>query len=44
MVIWANLLALFFVSLIPYFTEYMAGARLHTFATALYATVFPLAQ
>lgn len=38
-VIWANLLLLFFVSLIPFFTEYMAE-NMHSFTTALYAGIF----
>jgi uncharacterized membrane protein len=42
MMIWANLLVLFFVSLIPFFTEYMAETWLHPFATALYAGIFLL--
>jgi uncharacterized membrane protein len=42
MVVWANLLVLFFVSLIPFFTEYMAETHLHPFATALYAGIFLL--
>jgi uncharacterized membrane protein len=42
MIIWANLLVLFFVSLIPFFTEYMAETRLAAFTTALYAGVFLL--
>lgn len=42
MMIWANLLVLFFVSLIPFFTEYMAENRMNTFTTALYAGIFLL--
>jgi uncharacterized membrane protein len=42
MMIWTNLLVLFFLSLIPFFTEYMAETRLHPFATALYAGIFLL--
>ena len=38
----ANLLALFFVSLIPFFTAFMAENRMAAFATALYAGVFLL--
>jgi len=36
-VIWANLAFLFFVSLIPFFTAYLAENRLDSFTTALYA-------
>jgi len=39
-IIWANLLVLFFVSLIPFFTAYMAENRMQPFTTALYAGVF----
>jgi uncharacterized membrane protein len=42
MILWANLLVLFFVSLIPFFTEYVAETHLHPFATALYAGIFLL--
>jgi uncharacterized membrane protein len=35
MVMWANLFVLFFVSLVPFFTEYMAETRMDTFPTAL---------
>jgi uncharacterized membrane protein len=38
--IWSNLLMLFFVSLIPFFTEWVADSRLAAFATAMYATDF----
>jgi uncharacterized membrane protein len=38
-VIWANLLLLFFVSLIPFFTAYMAE-KMDSFTTALYPGVF----
>jgi uncharacterized membrane protein len=41
-VIWANLLALFFVSLIPFFTAYMAESRMAPFTTAVYAGIFLL--
>jgi uncharacterized membrane protein len=41
-VIWANLFALFFVSLIPFFTAYMAVNEMMPFATALYAGNFLL--
>jgi uncharacterized membrane protein len=41
-VIWANLAFLFFVSLIPFFTSYMAENHLNSFTTALYAGVFLL--
>jgi TMEM175 potassium channel family protein len=37
MVVWANLFVLFFVSLIPFFTDYMAENRLAPFAMAIYA-------
>jgi uncharacterized membrane protein len=37
MVVWANLFVLFFVSLIPFFTAYLAQNRLEPFAMALYA-------
>jgi uncharacterized membrane protein len=40
-VIWTNLLLLFFVSLIPFFTAYMAEKK-DSFATALYAGIFLL--
>ena len=39
-VIWANLLVLFFVSLIPFFTAYMAESRMEPFTTAVYAGIF----
>ncbi len=42
LVIWANLAFLFFVSLIPFFTEYMAANRMNPFTTALYAGIFLL--
>jgi uncharacterized membrane protein len=41
-VIWANLLVLFFVSLIPFFTAWMAETRFDPFTTALYAGIFLL--
>lgn len=40
--IWANLLVLFFVSLIPFFTPYMAENRMNSFTTAVYAGIFLL--
>jgi uncharacterized membrane protein len=40
-VIWANLLLLFFVPLIPFFTAYMAE-KMDSFTTALYAGIFLL--
>jgi uncharacterized membrane protein len=40
-IIWANLLLLFFVSLIPFFTAYMAE-KMDSFTTALYAGIFLL--
>jgi len=42
LVIWANLLFLFFVSLIPFFTAYLAENRLDSFTTALYSFEFVL--
>jgi uncharacterized membrane protein len=39
-VVWTNLLMLFFVSLIPFFTEWVADSRLAPFATAMYAADF----
>jgi TMEM175 potassium channel family protein len=39
-VIWTNLLLLFFVSLIPFFTAYMAENRMDRFTAAVYAAVF----
>jgi uncharacterized membrane protein len=41
-VIWSNLLFLFLVSLIPFFTSYMAENQMNSFTTALYAVVFLL--
>jgi hypothetical protein len=41
-VIWSNLLFLFFVCLIPFFTSYMAENHMNSFATALYAVIFLL--
>jgi uncharacterized membrane protein len=41
-VIWANLFTLFFVSLIPFFTAYMAETRISPFTTSLYAGIFLL--
>ena len=38
--LWTNLLMLFFVSLIPFFTEWVAQSRLARFATAMYAADF----
>lgn len=38
--LWTNLLMLFFVSLIPFFTEWMAESRLARFSTAMYAADF----
>ena len=40
--LWTNLLMLFMVSLIPFFTEYMAETRMAPFSTALYAASFVL--
>jgi len=37
MVVWANLFVLFFVSLIPFFTDYLAENQMAPFAMALYA-------
>jgi uncharacterized membrane protein len=42
LVIWSNLVFLFFVSLIPFFTSYMAENRMNSFTTALYAVNFLL--
>ena len=42
MVMRANLLVLFFVSLVPFFTRYMAESDLGSFTTALYAGIFLL--
>jgi uncharacterized membrane protein len=42
LVIWANLAFLFFVSLIPFFTLYMAANRMNSLTTALYASIFLL--
>lgn len=42
-VIWSNLLFLFFVSLIPFFTAYVADNWLAAFPTAVYAGIFLLA-
>jgi uncharacterized membrane protein len=39
-VTWANLVFLFFVSLLPFSTAYMAETRMNSFPTALYAAVF----
>ena len=41
-VIWTSMTFLFFVSLIPFCTSYMAGHRMDSFTTALYAFVFML--
>jgi uncharacterized membrane protein len=41
-IIWTNLLFLFLVSLIPFFTSYMAENHMNSFTTALYAVVFLL--
>lgn len=38
--LWTNLLLLFFVSLIPFFTEWMAESRLARVTTAMYAVNF----
>ncbi len=40
--LWTNLLLLFFVSLIPFFTKWIAEAHLAPIATALYAANFVL--
>src|ERR1035438_8208422 len=39
---WANPGFLFFVSLIPFFTAYLADSRMSSFPTALYAGIFTL--
>jgi uncharacterized membrane protein len=41
-VIWSNIAFLFFVSLIPFCTAYMAENRMNSFTTALYAVNFLL--
>jgi uncharacterized membrane protein len=41
-VIWTNMVFLFFVSLIPFCTSYMAENRMNSFTTALYAGNFLL--
>jgi uncharacterized membrane protein len=41
-IIWTNLLFLFFVSLIPFLTAFLAENRLNSFTTALYALEFVL--
>lgn len=40
--IWTNLLLLFVVSLIPFFTAYMAENRMNSFTTAFCAAMFLL--
>ena len=42
-VLWANLLFLFTLSLIPFFTEYIGDKHFDSFSTALYAFVMLLA-
>jgi len=42
LVLYTNLLLLFLVSLIPFFTEYMAETRMAPFSTAIYAANFVL--
>ena len=42
-VLWANLLFLFSLSLIPFFTDYVGEKRFDSFSTALYAVVMLLA-
>jgi uncharacterized membrane protein len=44
LVIWSNLLLLFFVSLVPFFTACMAVNRMSAFSTALYAGSFPASR
>ena len=41
-IIWTNLVFLFFVSLIPFLTAFLAENRLNSFTTALYAFEFVL--
>lgn len=41
-VMWANFCFLFFVSLIPFFTAYMAESRMTSFVTAVYSSLFLL--
>ena len=40
LILYTNLLLLFLVSLIPFFTEYMAETRMARFSTAIYAANF----
>ena len=40
LILYTNLLLLFLVSLIPFFTEYMAETRMAPFSTAIYAANF----
>ncbi len=42
-ILWANVALLFFMSLIPFFTEWMANTRLNPFPTAVYATTMLVA-
>lgn len=42
-VLWANLLFLFVLSLVPFFTDYIEEHHFDSFATALYATIMLLA-
>ncbi len=44
LILYTNLLLLFLVSLIPFFTEYLAETRMAPFSTALYATSFVLVE
>jgi TMEM175 potassium channel family protein len=43
LILWANVALLFFMSLIPFFTEWMESTRLSPFPTALYAAVMLVA-
>jgi uncharacterized membrane protein len=42
-ILWANIALLFFMSLIPFFTEWMESTRLSPFPTAVYATTMLVA-
>ena len=42
-ILWANIALLFFMSLIPFFTEWMASTRLSPFPTAVYAATMLVA-
>ena len=42
-ILWANVALLFFMSLIPFFTEWMESTRLSPFPTAVYAATMMIA-